>query len=51
LTKEQKENMLRVQDGETRMARFLDGMAQGMGWGTAACLLYAVTTLAPLIAG
>jgi len=33
------------------MERFLDGVAQGMGWGIAASLVLACVALTPLLVG
>ena len=32
------------------MARFFDGIAQGMAWGIAASMVYVVVSVAPLLA-
>ena len=36
--------------GEVVVARFFDGIAQGMAWGMGASLLYVAVSIAPLLA-
>jgi len=50
LTLEQKENIVRLGHREAGMARFFDGIAQGMAWGMGACMVYVVVSVAPLLA-